>query len=171
MLTIKTAAEEGEAAKAVISWPFREFRRADVVGLVSIIGDLGRNLGLLPNGRCRVRAAVRRRGCCLTGRERVDVAVAVEQFGSRVEAVWPADGAGLAVDPGESEVIGVAQRFAERSVEEEGAVDVAGGAVVEGHPQPAGVKHFDLGDADHGTDARGAGRSARARRALGHVSS
>jgi hypothetical protein len=63
------------------------------------------------------------------------------------------------------EVVGIAQRLAERSVHQEPAVDLSDDAVAEFQSEAEVIQWFDVCDAEHGADAKGAGRSEPGARA------
>ena len=69
----------------------------------------------------------------------------MQHFGRRVVSVGPNDGSRLRVHCHAREVLGVAQRFSERSPQVIGEVSLGHRAVVERQSQTVVVQHFDSG--------------------------
>lgn len=84
---------------------------------------------------------------------------AVEELRRRIEPVWPDDRPSVIVDSDLLEVVEVLQRLAERSMQQEGAVDDAYDPVVELDLEPVAVKWLDCCDFEHRVDVTEAVRS------------
>ncbi len=73
----------------------------------------------------------------------------VQQLRCGIEPVWPNDCARLLVDADLAEVPHVAQRLTERPAEQERAVDVPNGAVVERDAETVADEGLYIGDSKH----------------------
>jgi hypothetical protein len=69
-------------------------------------------------------------------------------------------------DANRSEVLKIAQRLAQRSAQQERAVDITHDPIVERNPQTVSFQRLDIGDSEHRVHATAAGRSGPAARAL-----
>ncbi len=78
----------------------------------------------------------------------------VEEFGCRIEPVWPDDRASVVIDSNLAEVVEFPERFAERAVQQEGAIDDAHDPVVEFDLKLVAVKRFGCGHAQHASILR-----------------
>jgi hypothetical protein len=93
--------------------------------------------------------------------------VAVQKLGSRVQAVGPDHRPRFLVDASLPEVLRITQRLTQRSVEQEGAVNVSHDPVVEFDSEPMALERLDISDMEHSVNATPADRSERAARAPG----
>ena len=76
-------------------------------------------------------------------------AAVVQQLGCGIEPVWPNDCARLLVDADLAEIPQVAQRLTERAAQQERAVDIPNGSVVERHAETVAVEGLYVGDSKH----------------------
>jgi hypothetical protein len=80
------------------------------------------------------------------------VACVVEKLRRRIEPVRPDDRVRLSINPRPAEVLGIAERLAQRAAKQKRAIDVADGTVVEDHSETIGIERLHVCDAKHDLD-------------------